>query len=389
MKAFTIPSSNLDAEQLRRQLDQNLTLVSHPTWTLIYAVQDFPVGMLMDALAMTHGGLPTFGATSFRGVFTAAGFTRGAALLVGEADDRVRAQVALERTGPREARSRAKEACRTLRRQLDRNPTALLLHATPGFEERLLEGIEDAFGGSVPVYGGSAADDTIEGNWKVFANGEEAGEGFVLAAFASRQPIRGAFMSGYLPTEHSGIVTRVDGRTVLEINRRPAAAVYNEWTQGAISEELEGGGNILLKTNLYPVGRVVGESLGMPTRLLSHPCEVVGKNQALKFFSEFEGGDQITLMTATKGSLVKRTGKAVGRALGGDRSRLQGGLFVYCGGCVGMLLDQADTIAQDFGTEVGTMPFVGVATFGEQGCLTGKRNINRHGNLMCSTMLFG
>jgi hypothetical protein len=32
---------------------------------------------------------------------------------------------------------------------------------------------------------------------------------------------------------------------------------------------------------------------------------------------------------------------------------------------------------------------VGVATFGEQGCFVGKRKANRHGNLMCSAVLFG
>jgi hypothetical protein len=200
--------------------------------------------------------------------------------------------------------------------------------------------------------------------------------------------MRGAFMGGYLPTDHAGTVTRADGRVVLEIDRRPAAAVYNDWTGGVIAEELQAGGNVLLKTNLYPVGRVIGESLGMPTRLLSHPCEVVGKTQSLKFFTEFETGDQITLMTATKGPLVKRMSRAVDRALAGQQARLLGGMFVYCGGCLGVVLDQANTIAKNFAAEVDDIPFVGIATFGEQGCLTGRRNLNRHGNLMCSTLLF-
>jgi len=65
-----------------------------------------------------------------------------------------------------------------------------------------------------------------------------------------------------------------------------------------------------------------------------------------------------------------------------------GGLFVYCGGSLVVILDRASEISREFTKGAGDIPFVGVATFGEQGCFVGKRKANRHGNLMCSVVLF-
>jgi hypothetical protein len=54
------------------------------------------------------------------------------------------------------------------------------------------------------------------------------------------------------------------------------------------------------------------------------------------------------------------------------------------------VLDRAPDIAAAFARAIGNAPYVGVATFGEQGCfLAGRSKTNRHGNLMCSSVLFG
>lgn len=77
-------------------------------------------------------------------------------------------------------------------------------------------------------------------------------------------------MSGYLPTNKKGIITKAQGRTIYEIDGKPAAIVYNEWTDGAISEYLEKGGIILAPTTLKPIGRIIGEVMGIKNYLLSH-----------------------------------------------------------------------------------------------------------------------
>lgn len=47
-------------------------------------------------------------------------------------------------------------------------PSIVLLHATPGMEEVLIESIDCKFGSQVPIIGGSAADNYISQNWSIF-----------------------------------------------------------------------------------------------------------------------------------------------------------------------------------------------------------------------------
>jgi hypothetical protein len=44
-------------------------------------------------------------------------------------------------------------------------------------------------------------------------------------------------------------------------------------------------------------------------------------------------------------------------------------------------------IADDLRRAAGSKPFVGIATYGEQGSFFGTSCINRHGNLMCNALL--
>jgi hypothetical protein len=340
----------------------------------------------MKLLRLRYPALQVFGTTSFQGVFTQRGFDRGMTLLVADSEDQVTSAVVLEATGEEQARKRVQAACRKIQKELGASPSMLLLHATPGFEERILAGVRDVFGKDVPVYGGSAADDALAGHWQVFANGSSCQEGFLLVGLVSPRTPSGGFLGGYLPTDRSGKVTRVDGRVVYTIDNRPAAEVYNEWTNGVIAEELKHGGNVMSKTNLLPLARVVGNAQGLPRRLLAHPRAVVRGERALSLFAEVSRGDQLTLMTSTQDPLVTRVRRAVQRARGPGVSAPRGAVLIYCAGCLSTMLDQAKRIAQEFSQELAGVPFVGIATFGEQGTFFEKSE-SWHGNLMCSVVL--
>ena len=372
--------------ELDRQLQELGT--EQAAWALLYGVEGSPFLAIMSSLKRSLPELHVFGATSFRGVFTAQGFRRGATLLIADRADNLLPAFALEATAAEQARERASAACRDIERQLGKRPNMLLLHATPGFEEQILSGVRDAFGNEVPVYGGSAADDALTGNWQVFANGAVCAEGFLLIGLStSQRPPTGGFLGGYLPTEHTGKVTRAEGRVVYEIDGRPAAEVYNAWTDGAIAAELEKGGDIMSKTNLLPLGRTMGKTVGLPRRLLAHPKDVISGDRALSFFAQFSLGDHVTLMTSTRGPLVSLVRRAVQRARGNTGGSPRGALLIYCAGCLGTMLDQADRIAQEFSEELAGVPFVGIVTYGEQGTFFEKGE-SLHGNLMCSAVLF-
>jgi hypothetical protein len=334
--------------------------------------------------------IPIFGATSFQGVFTPEGFVEGGAILVGEREDGIQAVPYLIATREGSASAQTKDALIKMKNSLNGNPDCLLMHATSGYEERILDGIKEVFGDSVPVFGGSAGDNDLTGKWRLMFHEDELNEGVLLVGFKSNRKIYGAFLGGYLPTGKKGKITRVEGRTVHEIDGRPAAVVYNEWTGGVISSYLDKGGVVLAETTLYPIGRAVGELLGMPIYLLSHPHQVSANTKSLTFFTEFKKGEEIVLMMGTKSGLIERTRQVASKALGADEGKvgLRGGILIYCAGCVLQVMDQKEEIIKAYKTVVGAIPFIGAATFGEQGCFFTKTDRNRHGNLMCDTILF-
>jgi hypothetical protein len=357
-----------------------------PTWGLVYATIDAPYEKALHTLTTRHQGIPIFGCTSFRGVFSPKGFSRGVHLLFGEADDEIVSAPVLRATGASKARVDARAAALEIASSLGRAPDTVLLHATPGFEERILEGIDDATGGQIPVYGGSAADDAIQGDWRIFLGTRVVREGFLLVGFASSRRVHGSFVSGYPATARKGIVTSAHGRTIQTIDGERAATVYNQWTNGVIGAHL-GGGNVLSATTLHPIGRVVDRVGSVPRYVLSHPHEVTSDG-GLSFFAEFTTGDQITLMLGSEGALIDRTDQVATRALGGGQAVVRGAVLIYCGGCVLAIGDAAAKVGTTFSERIGKAPFIGAATFGEQGSYPGTINANRHGNLMCDAILF-
>jgi hypothetical protein len=365
---------------------EGLAQGKRPAWVLVYSTIDAPFERALASLSAAHPDVPVFGATSFRGVFTPEGFSRGTYLLAADEGDGVRASSTLRATNPRRAKADARAATQEVASKLGRAPDTLLLHATPGFEEQIIEGIDEATGGGVPVYGGSAADDAIQGDWRIFAGTRIEREGFVIAGFTSDRRIHGTFVSGYPATGRKGKVTAAKGRVVLTIDGERAATVYNRWTNGVIEPYLAGG-NVLSATTLHPLGRVVDRLGSVPRFLLSHPHEVTPEG-GLSFFTEMSVGDELTLMLGSTGALVDRTDQVATRALGAELAPVAGAILVYCGGCVLAIGDMATKVGTRFASRLGGAPFIGAATFGEAGAFTGTATVNRHGNLMCDAILF-
>ncbi|GIX42642.1 MAG: histidine kinase [Leptospiraceae bacterium] len=331
--------------------------------------------------------IPVFGCSSFQGVFTPKGFLKGTHFLASYEDDNIESYAVIKKTNSNSAKEIAQEAIQEIIQNIG-EPTVLLLHATPGYEERIIEGIDSVVKSKIPIYGGSAADNDITGKWFIFKNDEIVTEGFLLVGFKAQQ-IYGAFLGGYLPTDKKGIVTKASGRVIYEIDHKPAAEVYNKWTNGAIQEYLDNGGVILAPTTMHPIGRLIDEILGVKMYLLSHPHMVIKENKALSMFTEFKEGDEIILMTGHKNALIYRAKQVIDRALGIKKNEaIKGAINIYCGGCVGAIIKDIDQVIKQYNYSLRDAPYIGAATFGEQGCFIGKTKQNRHGNLMADSIIF-
>jgi hypothetical protein len=210
----------------------------------------------------------------------------------------------------------------------------------------------------------------------------------VSALFPSR-PLSTAYGSGYAPTAVSGLATRVEGRCLHEIDGRPAAEVYAEWTGGAVAPDLaHGPAPILAESTFHPLGRHVAEVAGVPFHLLAHPA-TAHPGGAIDLFADLPEGGRLTLMTGSAESLVARAGRVAALAAreGGLAPRdVAGALVVFCGGCMLAIRERMDEVAAAVDAALGGAPALGVFTFGEQGAALGDRN--RHGNLMISCVTF-
>lgn len=268
-------------------------------------------------------------------------------------------------------------------------PDVVWLSCSPGTEEEILAGIEDIIGPNVPILGGSAADDTVEGHWQLFDANQAIGNGVIVSVLFPSKPVSFAYQSGYAPTPHVGTVTKADGRLLKEIDGRPAADVYQEWNGGDVLPK--GVGNriaILSETTLAPLGRQLDEVGGVPFYLLLHPAGLLSDG-TLDLFADVAVGDHLTQMQGAPDQLAQRAGKVAALAAQSGElksSDVAGALMVYCGGCMLAVQDRLEEVSNGVCDALPNVPFMGVFTFGEQGMVMGEHN--RHGNLMISAIVF-
>jgi hypothetical protein len=270
-------------------------------------------------------------------------------------------------------------------------PAMIVLTAPPGSEEELLLGIAEVVGPRVPVAGGSAGDDKVTGDWWLAAGNRVDNHSLVVTVLFPSGAVVSTFQSGYEVSELSGEITRASGRTVQEIDGRRAAEVYNDWTGGAVTSLLVGGGKIPQRTSaLHPVGRPDDVSGDVVEFVLSF-LDTVTPDGSLTLFTEARVGDRLWLMRGTDASLVARAGRVARAALDAlaqeQKERLcVGALIVFCAASLAYIKDRMPDVVAGIDAALGDKPYLGTFTFGEQGCFLAGGN--RHGNLMVTVILF-
>ena len=390
---FSLASRAASDEAVDAALASTLAELSGPpSFILCGASVSIDLGNLQQALDHSvpfHGSTSCLGIMTHEGAFI--GAARGAGVMAISDPDGAYGSAVVPVEGDA-VEAAAEEALFQALGQTQRpgeTPELIWLSATPGIEERVIASIHAAIGAGVPICGGSAADNTVSGEWQVFNNQTSWNSGIALTVMFPSVPLGYAFHSGYRPTTTKGRVTQSDGRQILEIDGKPGAEVYNQWTDGKIETALPGGGSVIANTSLAPLGRRRDAVAGFDYFLLSHP-ESVSANGGLALFSNIETGDEIVLMEGDEDNLVQRAGRVAENALEMarlDKDSIAGALVIYCAGCMLTVQERMPEVAEGLRTVLGDKPFLGSFTFGEQGCFIG--GSNHHGNLMISVVVFG
>ncbi|WP_162409236.1 FIST signal transduction protein [Acuticoccus sediminis] len=334
-----------------------------------------------------HGG------TSCRGVMSAAGMSAdgpalGTFAVYDRAGDYGTSLVAKGSDARASARRAIAEALSHAGRRGEM-PDLVWLTSSPGDEEAIIHGIQDEVGPHVPIIGGSAADDTLAGRWRVISAAGALTDGIVVSVLFPSRPLASVFHSGYAPTGERARATATDGRRVLALDGRPAADVYAEWTSNpALAARGGVPCSILGEAALTPFGRSIGHVADVPYYLLAHPT-AVHPDGSIELFATVAPGEELVMMRGSLDSLAGRARRVARQSLELARQREApaGALVVYSGGCMMAVSHRMDEVAAGVSAALGGAPFLGIFTFGEQGRVSD--GSNRHGNLMISCVSFG
>lgn len=266
------------------------------------------------------------------------------------------------------------------------SPSLIWCALPPGEEEDILNGFTSVVGEQVPIFGGSAADNTVEGNWFICTQQHSGANCVAVAVMYPSSPLGLSYSSGYKPTNTEFIATKANNRHILELNGTAASVAYNEATNGLIKNQLSGG-QILGLTSTVPLGRPVQLENGALNYLLCHPDQVC-EDGGLNVFSKVTEGEELVLMEGSIASLTARAERVINNAimLLPDDREPAGVLLVYCAGCRLTVGDEIHPMLESLQKTFGHLPICGTYTFGEQGRFLD--GTNRHGNLMISAVVF-
>ena len=353
------------------------------------------VTALAVASRTTHIGAGTrwIASSSCLGAMSHLGTDKGESCLhvLSVADIDGGAGVASAKLTPGKERSVAEQTLVQAMQDADRlgeMPSLVWLVVAPGSEEKVLNGLHNVLGDSVPIFGGSSADNRIEGKWVQFDGSELHHNGIVVAVLYMSEPVSCYFSSGYEPTELSAQVTAGEGRIIYTLDGEPAGTVYNRWLNLLEQTPLEPG-NILQASTFFPISRQQGAlSFGVP--LLSHPARL-NDDGSIELFASLEVGEQITLMNGQPDNLIRRAAEVTEVVLQTHElnyeCRPKAIIIVFCGGCMLAVKEHLDEIQRSLLVLAQDVPFIVGFTFGEQGCFSD--GISRHGNLMISATAIG
>ncbi|MBE6148501.1 MAG: hypothetical protein E7167_03295 [Firmicutes bacterium] len=271
-------------------------------------------------------------------------------------------------------RELAKEAMKELN---GKRPNYFFMTASPKEEEDYVLGVQDVVG-AVPVFGGSAADNTVEGKWSIICDDKVFADGCAICLFATDAPMVNIYNGQYEETEDYGIMTKVvNDRTLVEIDGVPAVTKYCEWT-GKSAEEVAGG-NLLAATIFDPLG--VKDIIGRTTAV-RHPmaanddnsmnigARLVEKTACVRLHMEPEA------MVAANPKTIKEVDALIGDA--------KSYFLVHCGGRrLGLqIVGKEEEIYPAVKEVTGDKEFLMVFTFGEYG--TCEHSANTVGGLSLS-----
>ena len=269
-----------------------------------------------------------------------------------------------------------------------RAPAYFYMVASPKEEEEYLMGIQDVIG-RVPMFGGSAADDTVSNNWKIFCNDKVINDGVAVAFFYTDNEIVTTYTGAYRETNNIGLITEVkDSRTLVSIDGISALRKYSNWTN--ISPSNLKGKKLLEVSTTKPLG--VKDPLGNLT-VIRHPmfADDMGTktttDDTITLGNKVVPGTAIIQLEATVDELIDAAGDTLRETRKQLYTDAAAYILIHCGGRKLAIGNRLNEVYEQLLKEAKGVPFITTFTFGEYGYDEHSSNIC--GGLMLSFTAFG
>ena len=262
---------------------------------------------------------------------------------------------------------------------IDYAPDYFFMCTTPGEEEEYIKGIQDIIG-RVPCFGGSAANNTVEGKETLFYNNDLFNDGVVVAFFYTEKDITTVYTSAYRETKDMGIITKLnDIRVLAEIDGVPALDKYREWR--GLDDESITDTNLLLTTIDSPLG--IKDRLGNLTAI-RHPL-VGNPDKSMNIGTNIATGTAVIRMEATVDELIDSTENTL-KELKEKCPNARGYLLIYSDAQRLAIGNRVNEVYEKIKRQAKDVPFLVVFTSAEYGY--GEDQSNTIGNLMLSFSAF-
>ncbi|MBA4349411.1 MAG: hypothetical protein C0415_05425 [Thermodesulfovibrio sp.] len=271
-------------------------------------------------------------------------------------------------------------------------PKAVLITPTLGTEEEVVEGIEMVVGKNTPILGGTAGGPALA----VFGENKIYNKGVSLAVIYTGLPMGWVYEGGFdVKASLSGIVTKVKGQAIVEIDNRPALNVYNEWLGGEIDKLFKKYKRPDLIRDLlvlHPIYRKLASPDGKEYFLFSHPWPKDDNliERSVMTSTKINVGERIYLGQGTWETLINRVGSLPQKAKTNGKIRADMkpvfSIGYICGGVMGIIPEMERLkLPYLINYANNNAPFIAPFTWGEQGNLRGVGN--KHGNLLTSFLI--
>lgn len=387
MKALTGFSKNKNAYQAGLEAAKMAGKNKDAKLVFAYMSCDYKIKDVIKGIKEVYS-CPVIGNTSFTGVIMPEGYVGGDEPFVGImvlSDPSMVVGVGFADRkayqSARDAGEAATKAARVMTKMpYNDEPDLMYMAASPTEEEFFLKGANRVVG-RVPLFGGSAADNTISGNWSLYLDNKVTGEGVAVALIYMKNGFVNEFTGAYRETKDMGIITKVEGtRQLVSIDGVPAVKKYAQWRGRKPSEFM--GAKLLSETITSPLG--VKDRLG-DLIAIRHPMNG-NDDYSMNIGANLAEGTTVIRMEATVDELISSVGKTLKKLNARCKKPVVAYHLVHCGGRRAGIDARINEVYKEIKKNVNGVPFIMEFTFGEYGYVEDGNNTT--GGLMLSFTAF-